>query len=553
MARRNTKSYGPVLDPGPALKRGFDKLAHLLSVTLGPTQGNVLSYQLIDEKKLEVLTDSATIARRVMQLPHRAEDVGAMLMRNLVWRMHKRVGDGCATTAVLAQAILEQAYRYKTAGANPMLLQQGLKVGARAALAALEAMAEPVEDEEDLAALAETITTEPDLSLIIGEMFDILGPEAHITIQDYVAPYLEREYLEGGRWVGRMASPYFITDNAARRAIIADCQVALYAGRVTTLEEVQPLLELIASQEKQETQKPQKTQNPPKLALFVHEIKDVALSTLLANHQQKKIRTLVVELRRPVTPRRTDFEDLAVLTGATLLAAETGQSLSAITAADLGTARRIEADADEAIVVGDERHAQAVRAQIETLQARFQDLPEDDEGREELRLRLARLSGHVGTLKIGAYTKPARALLRQKAEKALRALPSALREGVVPGGGLAYLNCIPAVCQAQRDTAGEVAWGVEVLARALEAPFYHLLRNVGVEAPAAVLAGARRHGPTFGYDALTRQIVDMKAAGLVDSAGILRVALETAVSGAAMALTTDTLVLHRRPQKSSEP
>ena len=221
------------------LKQGFDTLAEALAVTLGPTQGIVLSASE-NRSSPELLSDAATIARRILALPHRSEDVGAMLLRNLVWRMQLKAGDGCATTAVLAQSILNQAQRYKAAGANAMLLQRGLKQAVVAASNALRQMAQPVQDEEELTKVAETITAEPELSLILGELFDILGAEAYITIEDYVAPYLEREYQEGGRWAGRLSSPYFITDPARQRAVLGGCTVALFAGTAAELVDSDP-------------------------------------------------------------------------------------------------------------------------------------------------------------------------------------------------------------------------------------------------------------------------------------------------------------------------
>jgi chaperonin GroEL len=199
-----------------------------------------------------------------------------------------------------------------------------------------------------------------------------------------------------------------------------------------------------------------------------------------------------------------------------------------------------------------------VRQQIDTLRARLDALPEDAEGaggypRDELRFRLARLAGQVATLKIGASTKTERATLLQKAEKGLRALPVALREGIVPGGGVAFLRCIPAVRQSATELEGEEAWGAEIIARALEEPFRRIARNAGVASPAATLAAAQRRGPGFGYDAVRAQIVPMEEAGILDAAGILRLALQTAVSGASMALTTEAIVHKRRPQTSLEP
>jgi chaperonin GroEL len=527
-------------EAGARLKRGFDTLADLLALTLGPTQGIVLSEPATGSQP-EVLSDAATIARRVTELPHRTEDVGAMLLRNLVWRMHGRAGDGTATAAVLAQSILGHAHRYKAAGANPMLLRSGIDQAALAALDALGQMARPVEDEEDLTSVAQTITAEPDLSLLLGEMYDLLGPDAFIDIEEFVAPYLEREYKEGGRWAGRLASPYLITEPPTRRALLSSCQVALYAGELADVDDVQPLLALVAGTELK------------RLVLLAHEIKGSALSTLVMNHQKDHVRVVAATLSRSASKRRTDFEDLAVLTGARVLSPETGSSLCHIQAGDLGTARRIEAGTDEVVVVGDERRATAIREQIATLRARLQAQPEGDDGHEQIRFRLARLSGQVATLKIGASTKVEREAMLHKARKALRALPLALREGVVPGGGVAYLDCLPAVRGVRAQVEGEAAWGVEILAGALEAPFRQLLRNAGASSPGVILDEVQRRGRGFGYDVLSGQIVHMEEAGLMDAAGVLGEALRTAVSGAVMALTTEAIVHNRQPETSLAP
>lgn len=528
-------------EAGVHLKRGFDAMADLLAVTLGPTQGVILSEPMAGSRP-EVLNNAATIARRVVALPRRPENAGAMLVRNLVWRMHTRAGDGGAIAAVLAQAILHHAHRYKAAGANVMLLQRGLQRAARVVVNALAQMARPVAEEEDLVRVAQTITGEPDLSLILGELFDILGPDAYVTIEDYMAPYLEREYVEGGRWQGHLASFYYISEAPTRRVMLPECHIALYAETVRAVEEVRPLLELVARTASR------------RVVLIARAVKEPALSTLVANYRRGTVQAVAVEIQRAEARRRADLEDLAVLTGATLLSPEVGRPLTSITADDLGIARRVEAGVQSLIVAGDPRHAAAVRAQISALRARLEALPDDskeDETRNELRLRLARLSGHMATLKIGASTKAEQQALRQKAEKGLRVLPLALREGIVPGAGVAYLHCIPPLEQVR--ATGEEAWGVRILAQALETPFRRIVRNAGVSSPGTVLAEVQRRGPAFGYDALNGRIVNMEAAGILDAAGVLRLALETAVSAATMALTTETIVLKGRPETSLEP
>jgi chaperonin GroEL len=520
-----------------ALQRGFDKIASVLAVTLGPTQGTVLS-QHDTRSTPEVLTDAATIARRIIALPNRAEDVGAMLARNLVWRQHLRAGDGCATTAVLAQAILREARACIAAGGNAMMLRRGIERAGRVAVNTLKTLARPAKNEE-LRHLAETITGDSRLSAVLGEIFGKLGPDAYVMIEEYITPYIERQYYEGGRFKGRLVSPYLITDSATRRCIINECHVALYAGEVSTLDEVMPLLKIVAATEWHQ------------VALIAKEISGTALTTLVLNHQQGKLKILAAELREVETKRRADFDDLAVLTGATVLSPELGQPLAKIEPSDLGAAPRVEADAEELIVVAGEGDPAAMKQHADALRARIETLPETDEELSDLRFRLARLNGQIAKLMIGAYTEVERETIRRQAEKALRALPLALREGIVPGGGVAFLNCIPAV----RALAGEgdEKHGIEIVARALQEPFRRIAQNAGLDAPAVLIAEAQRRGANFGCDALTGQIVAMDDAGILDSVGVAREALQTAISGAVMALTTETMVLHQNPPTSYEP
>lgn len=526
-------------DAALGLKRGFDQIANLLALTLGPMQGNILSER--EDGSSEILTDSATIARRILELPDRATNVGAMLMRNIAWRTHGRAGDGVATTAVLARAIFNESFRYTQAGGNAMGLKRTIDRAAQLACTELAAQAQPVTDEEALTQVAETITAEPGLSLVLGEMFDILGPAAHITIEDYVAPYLERAYYDGGRWKARLQSPYFMTDTAGRRAIQNDCRVVLFAGDIKTVRDVQPLLELLAAQKKQ------------RLLLVAHEVSGEALNTLVLNHQRDTIKSVVVSLRRPANRRAEDFADLALLTGATLIDAELGRSLAGLKPADLGRVRRAEASPDNLIISGGGGDLQLRRDVIEQLQNRLAQMPETDAEYDEIRLRLARLSGGVGVLKLGAHTKAERAAMHQKAEKAVRSLRLAMAEGVVPGGGIAYLKTIPALDQLASTLTGDEQYGVRILSRALEEPFRQIVRNRGLTDPAVALARVRNLGEDFAYEAITDCVQPYSEAGLFDPVGVLRIALETAVSGAMLALTTGAIVLHRKPEQSFEP
>ena len=522
------------------LKQGFDTLAQLLSLTLGPSQGVVLSSTMLAARP-EILSDAATIARRMAALPDPSRDVGAMLLRNLVWRVHEQVGDGGATTAVLAQAILAQSTSYILAGANPVQIQQGVRQAARRAVERLKELAEPPQGELDFIGVAQAVTGYPELSQILGELFDLLGPHAYITIEDYMAPYLERVYLDGGQWKAKLISPHLVTSPGSGRSVLADASLAIFAGPVTSLEQVQPLLELALQQK------------PPHLLLAAHSISGEALTTLVATHSNhKELKIAALGLDRAGEKLRTDLQDLALLTGARLISPETGRQLQGIQAADLGRARRTEGSSEALFVVGGGGNPADVRAQIERLQQRASQLPFDDEERQELELRLGRLSGSAAILKIGALTKSERDVYHQKAEQGVKALRATLEEGVLPGGGAAYLHCLAAI-EPLTGREDDVQLGATALARALEAPFRMILKNAQIENPAVYLNEVIAAGPKYTFDAVRKQLTPARQAGILDPGKILRIALETATSGATMAISTDTVVLKRKPRMSYQP
>lgn len=527
-----------LFDPAAAqaLRNGVAPLAQLLACTLGPTQGRVLVAG--QSGAPEWLGDAATIARRYLEVADPAENVGAMLLRHLVWRVRERVGDGTATAAVLAQALLTAASRAVAAGADPMLLRQGLLSAGAAAQQALQAQLRPVRTEADLHAVARTALGDSRLSQLLAEIFDLLGPDAVVTIEDYVAPYFEREYHQGGRWQARLVSPIFHTSQVLQRAVLNDAAVAVFSGEVQTLAAVEPLLRLLLAHERR------------RILLVAQRITGPALATLALNQQRGLLHIIPVELRRVGQQYADDCADLTALSGARLLAADAGERLDQIALADIGQAQRVEANAETLHLIAAPQAACA--SQIATLQSRLQGLaPADAAQAPVLRERIARLKGCTATLKIGATSKLERAVLRQQAEQGLRILASALRDGVVPGGGVAFLHCIPAVQQLALN--GDAAYGALALAQALEAPFRQIVHNAGWRDPAPVLSALRPQGPGYGYDALHDRLTDLEAAGILDAAEVLAVALQVAVSGVASLLTTGTLVLKRHPQVSLEP
>lgn len=524
------------------LTRGFNHLGELLACTLGPTRGVVL-YKEALRSDMEVITDAATIARRVTSLGDAGQDVGAMLLRNLVWRVRQRAGDGGATTAVLAMAILNQAVRFTAAGANPAALLRGLRIAAAEAVKALVAQSFPASDEEDLEAVARSVTREPELSFVLAEIFSLLGASGHVQIEEFVAPYLDREYIDGGRWRASLASAYLINMPATRSLGLDHCRVALYDGVLSRAEEVLPLLEVAAKF------------NPPHLLLVAQKINEQALNLIVANHVHSNLKIAAAALEGAGETAFNDLHDLGILTGAAVVSPQVGESLSTIKPNAVGGARRVEATQNALIVSGGMGEPDSIRAEIETLQRVQAQLGLNDGKRSEFQMRVGRLAGSMAVLKVGAHTNSERAALKQKAEQGIKALQTGLDSGLLPGGGTAYLRCIPAVAQLLKQGAPteEDSLGIKVLMAALEAPFRRILENARIASPGVSLNDCLLGDPNDVFDVLSGEVRPARQSGILDPAGVLIAALETAVSGASMALSTETLILKRNPKIAYEP
>ncbi len=520
------------------MARGADRLGHLLGLTLGPVAGNVINEKIGGSDRMETLTDAATIARRIIQLPEPTEDVGAMLLRQLVWRVRQKVGDGSATSAVLALAFLKEARRMMAAGANPMRLQKGIERGTAAAVKALHSMAVPLEGQERFAALATAACGDAELGRIVGEIFETIGPEGVVTVQDYIGYYLNREYAEGSRFKGNFTSRFFLTDVNHRVAQLVRPYIFISDWNLSEMGQVAPLLELMMRE------------GDKRPLLVVSASQDGgALSTLLANHQKGVLQCCGVSPKGVGDTLRAALEDMALITGGRFLFKGAQLNPQDITLADLGQAERIEVDEDFITIFEGAGDRKAVRQRRQQLRVALEEA-KDVEAAAEIRERLGRLSGGIAVLKVGAPTDKDRTRRREQAEEAVRVVADGARSGVVAGGGAAYLACIPAVKAIEAE--GDVAYGVAIVARALEEPMRRIAMNAHLD-PSVMVARARERGAGYGVDVRTGQVTDMVEAGIMDSVRVLQAALETAASGACMVLTTGAVILHRKPETKTEP
>lgn len=536
---------------GPAqaqehMRRGIDIIADMLAPTLGPT-GAIVANQHRPDRAPELLDDAATAVRRVLSLGDQRLDVGAMLLRNLVWRVTGQVGDGGAATALLARSLYRECLKLVQTGVNPVPLSEGVRKAAAAVIAHLAAQSRPVRLPDELSAVALTVVREPSLAGVLGEVAYLMGPDARINVERYVAAYLESEFFPGVNYEAEIASYHLYTHPHLRRAIHAPCAVALLDDQLLRVPQAVRLLEAaIAKGEKS-------------LLILAHGFRDEALHVLTRNQNEKesKIKVVAATLKLVGDERQHGFEDLALLTGASLL----GRGPSALhqidyaQPGDLGRAQRVEVGTQRLQLVPFHTSAAPVQARIAQIRQRLDHLPHDDEERPKLTRRLAALSGGMGVIKVGAATEAEREVLARAADRGLKALSAAQKGGVIPGGGAALARCAPALAPLLADPSlGEEArMGVEAVAHILDVPLRQILRNGGEESPGRVLAHIQEADDFTAYDALTGQVVDGWRAGILDPVDVVIATLRVAVSGAMMALSTDTIVYHRNPERKMEP
>lgn len=509
--------------------KGFETMGQLLSLTLGPIGKNIAN-EREGTREIEVLRDAATAARRVLELPDRAENPGAMLMRHLVWRVRREVGDGSATACVIALALAREMQRVIAAGANAMIVRRGVEKALRAAVGALEQLATPLEGEERIAALATAAIGNPEIGRLVGEIFDVLGPHANIVVEPYIAMGHDRVYREGARFKGGYVSPYLITDEARRQAILEDAYVLATDLSFETPEQAAHVLEQVVRA------------GGKSLLVVCKRFHDKPIGVFATNNDRGKITASAVVLKPTGEARRETIENIALLTGGRPLQDKIGITPERIVLEDFGRAERVIVEQDAFTIVGGQGNPSAIRQRMAQLRERARTTNNAEE-RDLCRELLTQFSEGVAELRVGALTSVERNELVELAEQAIKTVRAGMESGIVPGGGAAYLSCIPAV--KALDAEGDEALGVAIMAHVLEAPLRHIAANAGVHPPLAI-AEAQKAGPGYGLDAYTGRIVNMIDEGIVDPTIVARRALEYGVSGALMLLTTDALVIHRK-------
>ena len=505
-----------------SLRRGVDRLADAVRVTLGPKGRNVV----LDKKfgAPTITNDGVTIAREI-ELDEPFENMGAQLLKEVATKTDDVAGDGTTTAVVLAQSLVAEGLKNVTAGANPMILKRGLEKGVEAIVAELKTHARPVDDRADIAAVAAISAADPEVGELIAEVMDKVGKDGVITVEEGQSIGLEKEYTEGMQFDRGYISPYFVTNPDRMEAVLENAAILVTDKKISSIQDLLPALE-------------KAVQLGRPLFLVAEDVDGEALATLVVNKLRGTLQVLAVKAPGFGDRRKEMLRDIATLTGGTVVSEEIGRKLDSVTAEDFGGARRIVATKDDTTLVDGAGKPDEIKGRMTQIKAQIEETTSDYD-REKLQERLAKLAGGVAVIKVGAATEVELKEKKHRIEDALSTTRAAIEEGLVAGGGVALLQAIPALDSLALD--GEAQIGVNILRRALEAPIRQIAENAGREG-SVIVEAVRKAKRGHGYDALKGEYGDMFARGIVDALKVTRSALQNAASIAAMVLTTETLV-----------
>jgi chaperonin GroEL len=514
-----------------ALLRGMNLIANVVRPTLGPLPRHVAYEQITRTKTPEMLSDAATLVRRIIGVSDGPSDLGAMLLRQAIWRVGDQFGDGGATTAVLAQSMARSAYRVVAAGVNAMRLREGIQQGIQAAVGVLREQIIHVTSQAELTKVAQAFCFDGEMANLLGEIYSIVGPDGFVDVQSSNGRSLQREYVEGAFWRQHsLISSAFASPTNLREAALQDAVVMLIDGRVQKIDEMAGAVNRILAA------------GYESICCVCRQMADPVISVMAHNHVKGNFKFLPVQTPLQTMDRKEMLDDLAALTGGTILATDWDADMTKFTPDMLGKARRVQAENNMFEIVGGKGSPKALRAHIATLRRRLANA-NDKEAVATLRKRLGRLMGGTGVLLVGAATETEQKLRQDLAERSVRFMQGVAQSGLVAGGGAAFLTCQPAV-KALRVDDPDVQAGIECVARALEEPMRAIAKNAGLD-DAPIIAHALEAGSGYGLNALTGEIVHMQSAGILDNAEVVEQALHTAGSVATMMFTTDVIVRHR--------
>ena len=519
-----------------ALIAGVDKLADTVKITLGPKGRNVV----LDKKYGTPLitNDGVTIAKEV-ELENGAENMGAQLVREVATKTNDAAGDGTTTATLLAQAFIHEGMKNVTAGANPMVIRKGIQKAVDKAVAALGGISKSVSGKEDIARVGTVSAGDEVIGTLIADAMEKVTSDGVITVEESKSAETYSEVVEGMQFDRGYLSPYMATDTDKMEAVLDDALVLITDKKISNVQDILPLLEQIV-------------QSGKKLLIIAEDVEGEALTTLVLNKLRGTFTCVAVKAPGFGDRRKEMLRDIAILTGGEVICDELGLDLKEATVDQLGQARQIKVNKDNTIIVGGAGDPEEIKGRISQIKAAIETTTSDFD-REKLQERLAKLSGGVAVIKVGAATETEMKEKKLRIEDALNATRAAVEEGIVAGGGTAYLNIIDEVAKLLDTAEGDEKTGIQIVVKALEAPVRQIAENAGFEG-SVVVDKIRNSGKKgYGFDAYTEEYGDMMEKGIVDPTKVTRSALQNAASVASMVLTTESIVADKPAPEGAAP
>ena len=512
-------------DARRALERGVNQLADTVKITLGPKGRNVV----LDKKfgTPLITNDGVTIAKEI-ELPDPFENMGAQIVKEVSTKTNDVAGDGTTTATLLAQAIIREGLKNLAAGANPMIMKRGIAKATAAAIEAIKENSKPVNGTEDIARVGAVSSGDETIGKLIAEAMEKVSHDGVITVEESKTAETYSEVVEGMQFDRGYIAPYMVTDTEKMEAVLDDAAILITDKKISNIQELLPILEQVV-------------QSGKKLLIVAEDVEGDALSTLIVNKLRGTLNVCCVKAPGFGDRRKEMLQDMAILTGGTVISSDLGYELKEATADMLGHARQVKVNKDTTIIVDGSGDAQAIKDRVAQIRSQI-EVTTSDYDREKLQERLAKLAGGVAIIRVGAATESEMKEKKLRIEDALNATRAAVEEGIVAGGGTAYVNAIPAVEKLLKTTEGDEKTGVQIVARALTEPMRQISANAGIDGSVVLekVKNSRKVG--YGFNALNETYCDMISSGIVDPTKVTRSALENAASVAGVLLTTESLV-----------
>jgi chaperonin GroEL len=511
------------------LREGIDVIAEAVATTLGPKGRNVA----LDRKfgSPTITHDGVTVAKEI-ELEDPFENMGAQLLKEAATKTNDIAGDGTTTSTVLAHAMVTEGLKTLAAGSNPMMLKRGIEAASKKVADEIKAQSIEISTKEEIANVASISAQDRPIGDLIAEVMDKVGKDGVITVEESKGLEFEQEYVEGMQFDRGYISPYFITDSEHMESVIENPYILIHDKKVSAAQDLLPLLEKLVQVGKRE------------LVIIAEDIDGEALATMVLNKLRGTLNVLAVKAPGFGDRRKAMLQDVAILTGATVISEETGRKLDSAEVVDLGRAEKIVSDKDNTTIIGGKGETKAIKGRIEQIRVEIEKTTSDYD-REKLQERLAKLSGGVAIIRVGAATETELKEKKHRVEDALSATRAAVEEGIVPGGGVALLNAMKKI-EGMKHDSDDATTGVNIVRKALEVPMRRIAENAGFDGSVIVenvrQKQAKENNTKIGFDILTEKFEDMVKGGVIDPAKVTRGALENATSIAAMILTTEALI-----------